>query len=377
MIQWMVPENTAGANRTGIIQNIQAGQSRNCLGPARLTVFYGGVSMSPAAVLIFALMALAAAPLSSIAQDYPSRPISMIVPFPPGGVADLTGRPTAMAMEKVLKQPVLVVNRPGAGGAVGNAQVGRGATDGYTLLMALSSISVIPEAERSCKRAAPYDLNQFAPIALISADPTVLAVRSESPWRSVRELVEAAKKAPEKLSFSSSGIYGALHMPMAMFEAAAGIRLWHIPYSGGGPAVTALLGSQVDMTSGGPSALIGQIRAGRLRPLAGWGSSRLASLPDVPTFRELGMEVEYFIWSGVFVAAGTPAAIVNTLREAVRRAVQDADFKATMEKIQTPVVYLDAPDFLKYWEADARRMAGVLKHLGCIEEKAGGQAPAK
>jgi tripartite-type tricarboxylate transporter receptor subunit TctC len=317
------------------------------------------------------------AAVTATAQDYPNKAINMIVPFPPGGVADLTGRPTAMAMEKILKQPVLVVNRPGAGGAVGNAQVGKGPTDGYTILMALSSISVIPEAERSCKRAAPYDLNQFTPIALISADPTVLAVRSESPYRSVRDVVDAAKKAPEKLSFSSSGIYGALHMPIAMFEAAAGIRLWHIPYSGGGPAVTALIGSQVDMTAGGPSALIGQIRGGRLRPLASWGSSRLASLPDVPTFKELGMEVEYFIWSGVFVAAGTPAAIVNTLRDAVRRAVQDADFKATMEKIQTPVAYLDAPEFAKYWDADARRMAGVLKHLGCIEEKAGSPPPAK
>ena len=320
-------------------------------------------------VAVFAIGFNAA--FSPMAQEYPSKPIKMIVPFPPGGVADLTGRPTAIAMEKILRQPVLVVNRPGAGGAVGNAQVGKGATDGYTLLMALSSISVIPEAERSCGRAAPYDLNQFTPIALISADPTVLAVRSESPYRSLRDLIDAARKAPEKLSFSSSGIYGALHMPIAMLEAAAGIKLWHIPYSGGGPAVTALLGGQVDMTSGGPSALIAQVRGGRLRPLASWGSSRLASLPDVPTFKELGMEVEYFIWSGVFVAAGTPAPIVNTLRDAVRRSVQDADFKATMEKIQTPVAYLDAPDFAKYWEADTRRMAGVLKHLGCIEQKAG------
>ena len=108
--------------------------------------------------------------MASQAQEYPAKPINMIVPFPPGGVADLTGRPTAMAMEKILRQPVLVVNRPGAGGAVGNAQVGKGATDGHTILMALSSISVIPEAERACKRVAPYDLNQFTPIALISAD---------------------------------------------------------------------------------------------------------------------------------------------------------------------------------------------------------------
>jgi tripartite-type tricarboxylate transporter receptor subunit TctC len=304
------------------------------------------------------------------AQGYPAKPIQMIVPFPPGGVADLTGRPTAMAMEKILKQPVVVVNRAGAAGAVGNAAVAKSAPDGYTILMALSSISVIPEAERVCGKAAPYELSQFVPIALVSADPTVLAVRAESPYRSVKEVVDAAKKAPEKISYSTSGIYGALHMPAAMLESAAGVKLYHIPYSGGGPAVTALLGGQVDMTVGGPSALISQIKGGRIRPLASWGTKRLASLPDVPTFKELGYDVEYFIWSGVFVPAGTPAAVVGTLRDTVRRGVQDAEFLQTMEKIQTPLAYLDAPDFAKFWDADARRMAAALKSMGCIEEKA-------
>jgi tripartite-type tricarboxylate transporter receptor subunit TctC len=306
----------------------------------------------------------------ALAQGYPTKPIQMIVPFPPGGVADLTGRPTAITMEKILKQPVVVVNRAGAAGAVGNAAVAKSAPDGYTILMALSSISVIPEAERVCGKAAPYELNQFIPIALVSADPTVLAVRVESPYKSVKDLVEAAKKAPEKISYSTSGIYGALHMPAAMLENSAGIKLYHIPYSGGGPALTALLGGQVDMTVGGPSALIAQIKGGKIRPLASWGTKRLASLPDVPTLKELGYDVEYFIWSGVFVPAGTPAPIVNTLRETLRKGVQDAEFLATMEKIQTPLAYLDAPEFGKFWEADARRMASALKGMGCIEEKA-------
>ncbi len=303
------------------------------------------------------------------AQGYPSKPISMIVPFPPGGVADLTGRPTAIAMEKILKQPVILTNRAGAGGAVGNAAVAKSAPDGYTILMALSSISVIPEAERLCGRSAPYDLAQFTPIALISADPTVLAVRTESPFRSVSEVVDAAKKNPGKLSFSSSGIYGALHMPFAMFESAAGVKFLHVPYGGGGPAMTALVGGQVDLTAGGPSALIAQVKGGKLRVLASWGGKRLASLPDVPTFKELGMNMEYFIWSGVFVPAATPGAIVGALRDAIRRAVQDPEFNATMEKLQTPVAYLDGPDFAKYWDADAKRLAGALKGLGCIEEK--------
>lgn len=318
-----------------------------------------------AVMLSFAGLAATAA-----AQEYPTKPITMIVPFPPGGVADITGRPTAIALEKVFKQPILVVNRPGAAGAVGNAQVAKSAPDGYTILMALSSISVIPEAERVCGRSAPYELNQFAPIALISADPTVLAVRSESPYRSVKDIIDAAKKAPDKISYSSSGIYGALHMPISMFEAAAGIRMWHVPYNGGGPAVQALLGGQVELTAGGPAALMGQIRAGRFRPLASWGAKRLASLPDVPTFKELGLDIEYYIWSAVFAPVATPAPIVNRLRDGIRRAVQDLEFKATMDKIQTPPAYLDSPEFDKFWQADTRRMAALLKQMGCIEQKA-------
>ncbi len=303
------------------------------------------------------------------AQGYPSKPITMIVPFPPGGVADLTGRPTALAMEKILKQPVVLVNRPGAGGAVGNAAVARSAADGYTVLMALSSLSVIPEAERMCGRPAPYELAQLAPVALISADPTVLAVRSDSPYRSVSDVVQAAKKNPGRLSFSSSGIYGALHMPFAMLESAAGVKFLHVPYSGGGPAMNALLGGQVELTAGGPSTLISQIKGGKLRVLASWGTKRLDSLPDVPTFKELGMELEYFIWSGIFVPAATPAPIVNALRDAVRRSVQDPEFRSTMEKLQTPIAYLDAQEFAQYWGADAHRLAAALKDLGCIEDK--------
>jgi tripartite-type tricarboxylate transporter receptor subunit TctC len=158
-------------------------------------------------------------------------------------------------------------------------------------------------------------------------------------------------------------------MPFAMFEGASGVKFLHVPYSGGGPAMTALVGGQVDMTAGGPSVIAPQARSGKLRVLASWGSKRLGSLPDVPTFKELGMDMEYFIWSGVFVPAATPAPIQAALRDAIRRTVQDPEFKATMEKLQTPVAYLDAPDFARYWDADAKRLHGALKGLGCIEEQ--------
>ena len=188
--------------------------------------------------LLLLTSVLLAAP--ALAQDtYPSRPITMVVPFPPGGVADLTGRPTAFAMEKALKQRIIIENKAGAGGAIGMAAVANARPDGYTIMMALSSISIIPPAERLFDRKPTYEMSQLAPIALISADPTVLVVRGDSPWRTVKDFIEDAKNRPAKINYSSSGIYGTLHMAMEIFASAAGIKLWHVPYQGGGPAVTA------------------------------------------------------------------------------------------------------------------------------------------
>jgi tripartite-type tricarboxylate transporter receptor subunit TctC len=317
---------------------------------------------------IAAAAALVTAPLA--AQDqYPAKPITMVVPFPPGGVADLTGRPTAAAMEKTLKQRIIVENKTGAGGAVGMAHAANAKPDGYTILMALSSISIIPEADRINGRKPPYEMNQLVPIALVSADPTVLVVRSEAPWKSVKEFVADAKARPGKINYSSSGVYGTLHVAMEIFAAAADIKLWHVPYQGGGPAATALLGGQVDALASGPSAVLSHIKAGKMRPLATWGDKRLASLPDVPTFKELGYDAEFYIWSGLFVPAGTSSAVVKQLREAAKQAVADADFRNAMSKIETPIAYLDAPEFKTFWDRDAARLAKALQRIGKIEEK--------
>lgn len=318
---------------------------------------------------LFALLALLAAASAFAQNPYPSRPVTMIVAFPPGGVADITARPTAMAMEKVLKQRVIIENKPGAAGATGNAYVANSKPDGYTLLMALSSISVIPEAERLQGHKPPYELSQLAPIALISADPVVLVVRDDAPWKNVNEFVSDARSKPGRITYSSSGIYGALHMPFTLLEHATGITLWHVPYNGGGPAMQALLGSQVDATAGGPATLIGQIKAKRLRPLASFGNKRLASLPDVPTLKELGIEAEYFIWAGLLAPRATPDAIQQTLRNAVRQAVEDPDFRTAMAKVETPISYLDAPEFQKFWDADAMKLAEAVRRTKPVEQK--------
>src|SRR5881394_2604280 len=289
---------------------------------------------------IMLFVALAALCTAGAAQDYPSKPITMIVPFPPGGVADIVGRPLASVMQKSLKHPVVVVNRTGAGGAVGMAAVAKSAPDGYTLLMGLSSISIFPVADGIKGKQPMFETTDFAPIALVTADPTVLVVREDSPYKTLKDFVDAAKADPGKINYSSSGVYGTLHVSMEIFANAAGIKLFHVPYQGGGPAVTALLGGKVQASAQGPAAAIGQINGGKFRALASWGTERLKLLPDIPTFKELGYDAEFYIWTGIFVPAATPAPIIARLREAVRNAATSEDFKATMEKVSTPVAYL-------------------------------------
>jgi tripartite-type tricarboxylate transporter receptor subunit TctC len=317
---------------------------------------------------IAALGALLA--LGAQAQEYPTKPISMIVAFPPGGVAELVGRPLAASMEKTLGQPVIIINRPGAGGAVGTTVAAKAAPDGYTILMTLSSISIFPVSDPLEGKPAPYQLSDFMPIALVTADPTVLVVRADSPYKTVQDFVAAAKANPGKINYSSSGVYGTLHVAMEMFAGAAGIQLFHIPYQGGGPAVTALLGGQVEALASGPAAAVGQIKAGKMRALAGWGAQRLALMPDLPTFKELGYkDVEFYIWAGVVAPAAIPPNVQHRLRTAVRAAVADPQFVSAMAKVSTPISYLDAPEFKDFWVADAARLRVAVEKIGKASAK--------
>ncbi len=292
----------------------------------------------------------------------------MVVAFPPGGVADIVGRPLAVSMEKALKQPVVVMNRPGAGGATGTASVAKATPDGYTILMALSSISIFPVSDRINGKSPAYEMADFAPVALVTADPTVLVVRADGPYKTLADLVAAAKASPGKINYSSSGVYGTLHVAMEIFANAAGVKLFHVPYQGGGPAVTALLGGQVEALASGPAAAIGQIKGGKMRALASWSTQRLPLLPEIPTFKEQGLDAEFYIWSGVVAPTATPAPILTRLREAVREAANDPAFKSAMEKVSTPVSYLDAPDFRKYWDADAARLKIALEKIGKVDD---------
>jgi tripartite-type tricarboxylate transporter receptor subunit TctC len=320
-------------------------------------------------LLALASAAIAAIPTpDAIAQStYPDKPITMIVPFPPGGVADTVARPVAEALGRELKQPVVVENRAGAGGALGIGVASRAPADGYTVLLSLSSISILPEADRILDRKPAYQLSQFKPIARFTADPTVLVVRADSPWKSFADFVADAKRNPGKYNYGSSGNYGTMHVPMEMLKAQAGFRMTHIPYTGAGPAVVALLAGQVDALASGPSTVVQQIQAGKLRALAHWGDHPLSALPEVPSLKQLGHPVRFAQWSALFVPAGTPDDVIRKLRAASARAAADPTVRQVIAKAGSPIEYLDAPEFQLYWDADAAEMTKAVRAVGKVE----------
>mgnify|MGYP003333205276 CR=1 FL=1 len=311
-------------------------------------------------------------PLETRAQSWPTRNITMVVAFPPGGQADLAARPVALALEKILGKSVVVDNRAGAGGMLGNAAVARSEPDGHTLLMALSSMVFLPEAERLYDRKPSYELEQLVPVARVLADPGVLGVRADSPYKSIADLVADAKKRPQQISYSSSGNYGASHVPFEMFEGAAGIKLLHVPYRGGGPALTAFLGAQVDITAQAPGVIVPHARDGKVRLLAHWGGRPTPELAGIPTMIELGYkDVEYYIWAGLFAPKGTPASVMQRLRDAMREVMVDPKVTSVFTTAGSPPAYLDQPEFTKFVEADAKRLIPVVRRIGRLDEKAG------
>jgi len=300
-------------------------------------------------------------------ENWPNRPITMVIPFPPGGVADTVGRPVADALSRSLGQPVIVENRPGAGGGIGMAAVAKSKPDGYTILMALSSISIIPEADKILGKQPSYQLDQLKPIARFTADPTVLVVRSDSPWQNYQQFIAAMRKSPGKYNFGSSGNYGTMHVPMEMLKADQKFFMVHIPYTGAGPAIVGLLGGQVDAIATGPSSIVQHIKSGRVRALAHWGEGRLGSLPDVPSFKEMGVGIQFAQWAGLFVPSGTSDAITNKLREATKVASTDDKVRSVINAAGSPIQYLDAPEFQSYLDADAKQMQEAVKKIGKVE----------
>ena len=317
--------------------------------------------------IVLAALAVAAAALPVHAQQFPNRPITMIVPFPPGGIADITGRPLAVSMAKHLGQPVVVENKAGAGGAVGHAFVAKAKPDGYTIMTALSSIVVIPEADKVNGRPSTYQMSDFTSIALVSADPTILLVPADSPWKSLKDLIADAKARPGKISYASSGVYGTIHTCFEMLAQAADVKLLHVPYKGGGPAMTALIAGETNLGAQSPGVANPHLRSGKIRTLGSWAGTRTAALPDVPTMKEQGFDVEFYIWAGVFAPAGLPADVSDRVTAAVRASMQDPEFQKAMANVNTPINYKEGKDFDAFLDTDTKRLAEVVRKMGKTE----------
>lgn len=281
---------------------------------------------------------VAAALLSSPghAQDYPARPVRVIVPYAPGGGLDAVGRPLFQRLGESLRQPFVMENRPGAGTTLGTAAVARAAPDGHTLLLTLSAITIGPALYPNL----PYDpVRDFAPVSWVGTSSYILAVHPSVPVGSVKAFIALARAKPDALNFSSPGAGTDPHMAVELFKLMSGTRMIHIPYNGGGPAASAVMGGQVDFTFLPTSVGTPLVRAGKLKGIAITTAKRSPVLPDLPTIAESGVGgYSADAWSGVLAPAGTPGASIALLSGAIARAVQGAEMRAyLLERMVEPV----------------------------------------
>jgi len=310
-----------------------------------------------------ALAALLLAPAIALAQGYPSKPIHLVVPFPPGGVADLIARPVAEKISQSLGQPVIVENRGGATGTIGAAYVAQAAPDGYTLLFGTTNeIAMSPTLYKSL----PYDPTKaFAPITPVAEFPNVLVVGPKVSARTLGEIIDMARAKPRALAFASSGEGSTNHLTAELFQTQAGVQVMHVPYKGGGPALVDVTGGHVDAMFATLPSAVALIQGGKLRALAVTGTRRNAALPDVPTAREAGMkDLVVTTWNGVLAPAGTPQDVIERLHAALAAAVADPDIKAKLAAVGAETVTATPQAFTATLRSDFELWSGVIRRAG-------------
>jgi tripartite-type tricarboxylate transporter receptor subunit TctC len=296
------------------------------------------------------------------AQDYPTRPVRVIVPFSPGGAVDGPMRVIAEAMAKSMGVGVIVENKPGAGATIGADLVAKSPPDGYTLLLA-SQTNVI---SATLYPKLPYDpIEDFVPISLIGREPGVLVVNPSLPVKTFQEFVAYVKERPGKIDYASSGNGSGQHLFMALLASMTGLKMNHVPYRGSGQATTDLLGGTVQASIPGTAGMVGHIKAGKLRALAVTGAKRSPQLPDVPTLAESGVPgYEAYVWMGLMAPKGTPAPIVEKLQREVVRALGKDEVKKYMDNAGIEIVGSTPAEFGAYYRIDKERWAKVIKETG-------------
>lgn len=318
---------------------------------------------------IVASLAALAATAAHAQEAYPSRAITIIVPNPPGGMNQITAQPLSAVIEKMTGQPAPVINKPGGTAAIGTAYVANQKPDGYHILVTTPNLYLVIEKNKAFNVESPFKLEQIQPIALTSADPLIFVVQAESPYKSVKDFVAEAKAKEGQLAYSTSGPFGITHVPLAMFTHAANIKMRHLPTTGGGPALTQLLGGHVQASGGGIAAVTPHIKGGKMRALASWGAKRHPNVPDVPTFKELGYDIEAYLWVGLFTTAGVPEPTFKAMRDMIRKAIADPMYKQAMDKVRVQIDYRDTPEFVKFFKADHKRLAAAVERIAREEKK--------
>jgi tripartite-type tricarboxylate transporter receptor subunit TctC len=307
-----------------------------------------------------------AAPAAWSQEKYPSRPIELVVAFPAGGFADVTGRIFAEEMSKVLNAPVAPINKGGATGSLAATSMLNAPRDGYSLLVnTLGGMVLAPVTLRDIT----YDTNRdFYPVAFITSAPDGLTVRAESPYKTIHDLIDAAKKNPNKLSYGTAGTGVGGHFNAVIFSQSAGIKIKHVPYKGGGEYIPALLGGHLDFVVGTAIPILPHENAGKVRTLALMGRNKMKALPNIPTTAETGIKGDYLdSWAGCFVAAGTPKPIIDTLVAAAEKVIKSKDFGARIEKTGGTVQYVSPSEFQSMIEKEKNTALEVAKKEGLLQ----------
>jgi tripartite-type tricarboxylate transporter receptor subunit TctC len=287
--------------------------------------------------------------------------------YPPGGSVDTTARALAPVLERILGQPIVIQNRPGAAALVGTLAVANAAPDGYTVTVATTQLSLLPAVDQVFGRPPSFTRDQFAPIALVSAEPSMLFVNASQRWRNFQEMIDDAKRRPGQIVYASGGLYGTTHLAVEIVLKATGTKMRHLPTAGGGPALTAVLGNHAALLAAHPAVGGPQARAGTLRPIGTMGTKRAESFPDVPTLKELGYDAEYYQWNGLFTQAKVPEPIITIWREAIAKAVKEPDFIQAMDRLGSGIHYLDRDAFRPWWDEDSRKTEDTVRAIGKVQ----------
>jgi tripartite-type tricarboxylate transporter receptor subunit TctC len=319
----------------------------------------------PSWMRMLALLALAL-PGALPAQDYPSKPIRLVVGFTPGGGVDINARLLASKLPEYLGQPVIVENRPGAGTNIANDFVAKSAPDGYTLLMATPVVLI----NMALYKQLPYDtLRDLTGVSVFSASPNILVVGASVPAKDLRQLLALARARPGELNYSSAGSGSTQHLSGALFRARTGIDMVHVPYKGSAPALTAVISGDVQISFSNIPAIRQHVTSGRLRPLASTGSKRSDLMPEVPTMREAGIDVDVTVWYGVLAPAGTPRAVIDKLAAAVARAAHAADIRQRLIDQGAEPAGIGPDEFNRMLRAEIGTWAEAVKSSGAKSDE--------